>query len=98
MATGSTGTSVNPDPPNLTPAAGSGNYLWLAMSVVSGQVTTSVYPYADNQANFDSINATNIVTANRCTTTASGTSQDPGAFTVSSSLAWVAHTVAIKGP
>jgi hypothetical protein len=76
--------TVNPNPPNLAPAAGSKDYLWFALFASShGRITSSVPAggYGDSQTTGpNNGTATNIGigVADRAATAAS---EDPGTFT-----------------
>lgn len=90
----STTATANPNPPSLTPTGGSDDYLWIA-AVASGGVTVSAYPtnYSSNQVT----NAAGAYTIGAATYNKTGTSEDPGTFTISSSADTVAATVSIDG-
>ncbi len=92
-------TGATPDPPNLAPAWGSADNLWIACYGAAGVQSLVSYPtnYADNN-NFDvsgGITGTcSLACASRNLTAAS---EDPGVFTRSAaSLDWVANTIAVR--
>lgn len=96
-AVATTSSSVNPDPPNLTPSWGALNSLWLAATAVDNTRTVSVYPLADNQARtaagaFGSA----YVTLASCSVNSNVASLDPGTFTINNASASVSFTVAVR--
>jgi hypothetical protein len=89
-----TGSSAAPDPPNLTPSWGAKDTLWFAVcgtGAFGGSVTSYPTNYADGKLYLYTSggNATAIRQLNAA-------SENPGAFTLSSSAFWVAGTVAIQ--
>lgn len=92
ISTAATGTSVNPDPPSLTPSGGALDYLWLAIDSNEGGATVSAYPtnYTDG---FQSANPGETIESARRELNAA--SENPGTFTISGSFNWRAVTVAV---
>jgi hypothetical protein len=98
-AAASNGTSATPDPPNLTPAGGSGNYLWLAINgyVVNAARAVSAFPadYSDG-IQVQASGTTNRPGCGSARRTLAAAGENPGAFTMSGSLnGWAAATIAI---
>lgn len=89
--------SVNPDPPNLTPSWGARNSLWLAATAVDNTRTVSVYPLADNQVRTaHSAFGTAFVTLASCSVNSNVAALDPGTFTINTASASVSFTVAVR--
>ncbi|RWH93739.1 MAG: hypothetical protein EOQ89_04865 [Mesorhizobium sp.] len=92
-----TGTSVNPDPPSLTPAGGAKNYLWIAGA---SYITTSVNAFSSGYLNGVTGASTSpgyltrVSSAERETEAAAV--ENPGALTLAASSAWVAYTYAVS--
>ncbi len=93
-----TGSSANPDPPSLSPSWGAEDTLWIALTnhFREGR-TVDVYPasYTDGvQTEAGSqVNGTSLESARRVL---NAVSEDPGTFTISSTVSWAANTVAIR--
>ncbi len=92
------GSSTTPDPPNLSPAWGSADTLWLVGLSTNGNsadpvtfptnyTTNGIYDEADNAA------GCGISSSYR---TNAASSENPGTFTVSASDGWVAATIAVE--
>jgi hypothetical protein len=91
-----TGTSANPNPPNLDPANwGTEDTLWFATCAVDTSRTISVYPLAGNNS-ADVSGGSGGATLGICTTTSAVASLDPGTFTVSAADDRVTFTVAVR--
>ncbi len=93
--TPATGSSSNPNPPSLSPSWGAADALWLAMWAGDTGTATSSNPtnYALGAVSIDGGADTSIGAAARSLGTSS---EDPGTFTLASSSAWVANTIAIR--
>jgi len=102
IGTTATGTSVNPNPPSVTPTGGSKDYLAIALAGMAGEFADDDTWHTGTPANYTNrlgkscgTVGTNlggiIVTAQRQFT---GTSEDPGTFTITSA-AWRAQTVIV---
>jgi len=87
------GSSINPNPPSLTPAGGSQQYIYFAAALSSG-VTFPGYPsnYTDNQVT-NTGGTYDMAVATRSLTSAS---DDPGTFTMDFSGDWVTCTVSAE--
>ncbi len=96
-STVSTGTSTGPNPSGVTPTGGAKDYLWLAVASTG-----------DGRASFDSAPADftdlqNVGTPGAANGCSAGTAErllnastlNPGAFTISRSELWSAHTIAV---
>lgn len=83
--------SANPDPPNISPSWGSANTYWVIFCAPGGAPTVSVYPGSSGL-----ITTTSTISMATCYDTTPGSSLNPGAFTISASLRWVAGVVAIR--
>ena len=94
LSTGATGDSTAPDPDSLTPTGGSKAYLWLAVHAHSQIVTTSGFPtnYSNGISAQGASAGTGVGSAERELT---GSSEDPGVFTISGTVKWAAATVAV---
>lgn len=96
---GSAGTSSStPNPPSLNPAGwGTEDTLWVAACATDGASTVSTYP-----TNYTTTSTNNPASSRDGTAMSLGfrqlnaASEDPGTFTMSGSLPWVAATVAIR--
>jgi len=95
------GSSTTPDPPAITPAAGSQDYLILWMGGWQGEQTSPPAAAPTNYTNLIGSNsgtagatATNcrVASARRAVT---GTTENPGTLTISVSDAWTAFTIAV---
>lgn len=98
ISTGATGSSTTPDPDTLTLSGwGSEQTMWIAVmafddSLGTGSVTA--YPYAS-----DNLKAPGLSSAGDgaiCTTQATGTSINPGTFTLNPTDEWWAGTLAVR--
>jgi hypothetical protein len=91
-----TGTSTGPDAPSVTPAAGSKDYLWLAGAAQRVSAATG-YPatYTQGQQTIASTGA-NVSVIESAERQLTSTTDDPGAFTIAASQAWVAFTMAVS--
>jgi len=100
VSTGVTSTgSTTPDPDSLTPSGGAKDYLWIAHAGAPGAVTFSAYPtnYGSNQLTIRSNSSGSAATVAVATRNLNASSEDPGTFTISGSVRWVALTVAVAG-
>jgi PKD repeat protein len=92
-----TGSSQNPNPPNLAPSWGAGDTLWFAAcGYDQGQRTVTAYPanYTNGQNDRSNNNqGCGVGTAIRQLNAAS---ENPGTFTLSAAEQWIAATVAIQ--
>lgn len=98
VSTGATSTgSTTPDPDSLTPSGGAKDYLWIAHAGAPGAVTFSAYPtnYGSNQLTIRSNTSGNTATVAVATRNLNASSEDPGTFTISGSVRWVALTIAV---
>jgi hypothetical protein len=88
--TSTTGTSATPDPPNHAPGLGSREFCWYVVALKSGGSAT-ITAAPTNYGNYYS--ATNQwACADR---TLAASSENPGAFSGTTSVAWIAQTVAL---
>lgn len=87
-ATVATGENTSPDPPSFPPSWGAKRNLWFGQCRADGQ-TPTVAPtnYTDLQADTDAGIAERLLDA---------ASEDPGVFTIASSVAWEAITFAVE--
>lgn len=89
--------TLNPNPPSLTPGGGAKDFLWFAVAAVdSGNATCDAFP--TNYINTGSSNGgTGGSGAIICfaTRAINGATEDPGSFTICCAIASVANTVAI---
>lgn len=97
-ATAATGLSVNPDPPSLTPSWGDDDNLYLAVFSSDGAGTISVHSLPDNQIGLESTGTPdfNKVHSGSGTDELTGASQNPGAYTKSTSDDWIANTCVVQ--
>jgi hypothetical protein len=96
-STADTGTDAAPDPASLTPSWGSADTLWLAVAGYDqGQTTVSAYP--TNYTNGTNVRANNTGGAGMgyARRALAASSEDPGTFTLSTSRAHAAVTLAIR--
>lgn len=99
FGTAATGNDASPDSPNLAPAWGSADNLWIAAHGTRGLTAdTTAYPsgysggtYSENAAENGS--ACGMGSAYKQATAAS---ENPGVFTNANSAYWVAQTIAIR--
>jgi hypothetical protein len=95
ISTIASGTSTTPDSPNLAPAYGTKNTLWISSCViaVSGQVPgTNPTNYNLGGIGGSSVGTASMGAAGRALKAAS---EDPGAFTIAGSNDWIAYTIAV---
>lgn len=97
ISTGATGSSANPDPDSVSPTGGSKDYLFIA-----GFGTNNASPTMDaipanygNGAYVAGGGGTSTCTSGTAYRAATASSEDPSAFTISSSQAWGAFTIAV---
>jgi len=91
------GSSVNPDPPAVTPSWGAEDNLFLAPIFASSNPTVSAYPtsYVDNQRREVTVVASNAVVA-VSSRNLNATTDNPGTYTISASTPWGAMTVVVR--
>lgn len=98
VGTLASGTSATPDPPSLSPSWGAEDTLWIAYARSErGDNTYTGAPTNYTNLAYDNDGAgagAGAVASARRELNAS--SEDPGAFTPSSSAAWIANTVAVR--
>jgi hypothetical protein len=88
--TAATGTSVSPDPPNVSPGS-SGAYITVAGAAYATTTTSAYSPGYSNGVTASSTG--NLVrTASAEKRSQIMTSEDPGAMTIGASAAWVSYT------
>lgn len=94
-----TGTSANPNPPNLIPAWGADDTLWFAASNAgfNGSPTMVSYPtnYLNGVATVDG-GGSQVSLVGSARRELNAASDNPGTFTMSGSAEWVAQTVAVR--
>ncbi len=94
-----TGNTDSPDPPSLSPAGGSAEYLWLAAFASTGARYPTNYSSGYHVSPTLLYNGLGASTARTIIGIAGlisvAATQNPGAFTISSSFQWVAATVAV---
>ncbi len=90
-----TGTTTTPDPPSVTPSWGSDDTLWIPICVNDSFDTVTVYSYPDNQANINGANAAGASVA-ISSDELTGTTQNPGTYTLSGSEQWGCNTLAVE--
>lgn len=99
VGTASTGNSVSPNPPSLSPSWGAADTLWLVFTTAYGPAfpTVTAYPTSYTNGAYDlqgtGNGATMLGSARRGNNTAT---EDPAAFTISPDTLWIAQTVAIR--
>jgi len=91
----SNGNNANPNPASLTPTGGAKDFLWIALEVNNaGTTTITGWPTSYTggiQANGSSQNSTTGSAVRQL----NAASEDPGTFTISSSIAWAAGTLVV---
>jgi hypothetical protein len=91
----STGSSIAPNPPSLAPSGGTNPYLWLiAEANVASGANRPVTAYPSGYLSGISAMSDSAVVAAASRGLQAAT-EDPGAFTLASSAAWVAATIAV---
>jgi len=96
QAADSPSNNANPDPPSITPTGGSKDYLILAgFGADTGNLTVSVWPYANNNISQSGSNTSNGVTLGDCNDAITAATINPGTFTINVNRPWTAHTVAV---
>lgn len=92
------GSSTAPNSPSLTPTGGAKNYKWFTFIGNNAFAFPGNVPDTPRPTNYDSVwasaaeNAGNVAVASR---NANASSEDPGAWTNSSSVVWGAVTIAV---
>lgn len=101
LSTVAIGSASNPDPTAVTPGGGAADYLVLALAFAGGEPVFSAYPtsYTLGQVNADSLVAgattTNARIAGAARQLAAATTENPGNFTYTGTVAgWTAFAVA----
>ena len=94
-----TGTSANPNPSSNTPTFGAGNTMWIAASYSDGvsNVTSAPSNYGSLTQAYSGTVGSNGATMATAFRNLNAASEDPGTFTLSSSVGWGANTIAIQG-
>jgi len=94
---GSSNTTGSADPPALTPFGGTQDYLWFALAGVKADTAISAGP--SGYSNFTaSSNSTGVTLGTAWKQATAATTENPGAFT-NTSTNWVANTFAVwDGP
>jgi hypothetical protein len=92
-----TGTDSSPNPTTLTPSWGSADTLWIAAEANRNDSFTS-FPssHPDNQISGGNTSTSSSSWTATCTDEDAASSNDPGAYTLSTSRYWVAITVGIQ--
>src|SRR3990172_4859996 len=85
-----TGSSGNPDPPNLTPVPGSRDYLYVAIGFATEGISAGPSGYSGFNGNADWHSRTALAYKN-----VTAASENPGAFTASAPAYWWADTIAV---
>lgn len=102
-ASGTTGTgsSTAHDPPNCTPGVGTKDFLWIA---VAGELSATDMTYSSFSSGYGNTNNMAALTRSgtvthllgSCEKEANGSSENPGAFTATTSSYYIAKTFAIE--
>jgi len=92
-----TGSSTNPDPPNLSPTWGAKDTLWFTSCAYRDNGSTTIFAYSANYTNgrLDSLPGSLVCGIGTARRELNADSENPSTFTLSASQAWVANTVAI---
>ncbi|HEX9894375.1 MAG TPA: hypothetical protein VGA78_10650, partial [Gemmatimonadales bacterium] len=91
----SNGNNANPNPASLTPTGGAKNYLWIAAEINNdGTNTITAYPASYSGGFQANGNASNSTTGS-ARRELNASSEDPGSFTLSASIAWAAGTIVV---
>jgi hypothetical protein len=96
--TAATGTSTAPNSPSLTPSWGSADTTWLTVFASDNQTadpTDGPTNYTTNDIYDDAPNAAGVGVGSSYRDNAAS-SEDPAAWTIAASLAWVANTIAVR--
>lgn len=91
-----TGTSANPDPPNLAPSWGTAeDVLWIVSETHSTSDAITAYPtnYGNTLEIATSVSALRLGSARR---ELNASSENPGTYTIANSRDWVAGTAAVR--
>ena len=95
----SQGTSTSADPPSLTPSWGAEDTLWFAIGAKNPgtNVLFTAGPTSYTNANFlDDGDAAGSAASGTARRELNATSEDPGGFTIASSVVWMANTIAVR--
>jgi hypothetical protein len=92
-----TGTDSAPNPPSLTPSWGSAETLWI-VNETNRNNSFSTYPtnYSSNQVRGGNTSTTSATETSAATREVTASSENPGAYGLSTSRYWLAQTVAIQ--
>ncbi len=93
----SQGSNAAPDSPNLSPAWGSADTIWISTFHADGNLGVSAFPFAGNQAS-ESFGSSPWLTLGSCWEKVVAASNNPSAFTMSGSSSWMSHTIAVRPP
>lgn len=98
VGTATTGSSVSPDPPSLTPSWGAADTLWLAScgAALGGSQSVSAYPTDYINGNDDITTTSGAAFIGSANRNLNAASDDPGAFTLTLTAVWVAQTLAVQ--
>lgn len=87
------GVSTSPNPGLVTPSWGTAATAWEVIARMGGSVTVNSYPADYSSGTTDGTGGLRLAVAYR---SFEASSQNPGAFTISSSTDWDAYTIAIR--
>lgn len=101
IGTYATGSSNSPNPPSLSPSWGSAKTLWaIYIGVADNRQSLSSYPSNYTLSQITSVGSASSGSTNQEAWLAGyqneASSEDPGTGTLSSSLSWVAQTIAFR--
>lgn len=101
-ATYTSGTSLTPNPPSLTPSWGAANTLWIAGYGADNTGLAYIYPFTMGGQTLNSADrgggalGNTSVSAGSCATKLNAASLDPGTFSKSTSTDWRSTTIAVR--
>jgi hypothetical protein len=104
IGTTAAGTSVNPDPPSVSPTGGAKDYLWIAFFGQAGEQAdddTLVSGYPANYTHSQNVKTCGVAGTNlggmigAASRQANTATENPGTFTSVDNAAWRAQTIAI---
>lgn len=96
VGTRGTGNSTAPNAPSLSPSWGAEDTLWLAVAHWQNAANVSAYPSSYTSGTFVSGTGATDGSVAYASRQLNASSEDPGAFTISTSRAWECETIAIR--
>lgn len=95
-STGAAASGTTPDPDNLAPSWGTARPLWIAVCSADNAPTVSAYPTNYTNGTRTASGGTDQCMLASARREIRGSSENPGTFTIGTSGAWAAFTIAVR--